>query len=397
MNTFDQKYETLRVEEMRQLQLERLQALLVRLKRNVRRYREILGDARVETLAGLATLPITRPDDLVNSFPYGMFALPLREVIRLHSITGPAGKQLVTGHTQNDLARWGRLVARQLVSAGVTANDVIQICLGSAAAGHAAGYVLGAQVIEASVIAEEPLHIDYQVAMLRNYRPTVLITTPSNARQLARLLDQSRLDPQSLHLRTVLLSRPVPDTERAALEAGLFAKVQCNFGIQEILDPGFCLECSEGRFHVNEDQFLVEIEQGELLVTTLGREAMPLLRYATQVRGQLCHEKCPCGRTGVMLMPGPRLDHRLCINEMPVYEPQLREVLARTRAAAQRVHLEYTDRAVIVSVEVTDQIFDDRMRTLESVGLEIQSEFLARLGLEAKVIFVSPTAAPESR
>ena len=393
MNIFDHKYETMPLDALRQLQLERLQALLVRLKRNVRRYRETMGDARVESLADLARLPITRPEDLLSSFPYGMFALPLREVIRLHSIPGPEGKQLVTGHTHNDLARWGRLVARQLVSAGVTANDVVQISLGSGAAGSAAGYVLGAQAIEASVIAEEPFHIDYQVAMLQNYRPTVLITTPTNAHDLARLLNARHLDPQSLHLRTVLLSRPVPAAERADLEAGLFAKVQCNFGLSEILDPGFCVECSEGRFHVHEDQFLIEVANGELLVTTLAREAMPLLRYATRVGCELVEGKCPCGRTSVAVKPGKRLDNQLCLREMPIYEQQIRNVLSQTRAAGQQVHLEYTARGVIVSVEVTDRIFDDRMRTLEAVGLEIQSEFLARLGLEAKVVFVSPATS----
>jgi len=178
MKIFDLKHETLRADELQQLQLERLQALLVRLKRNVRRYRELLGDARVESLDDLARLPVTQPDELVRSFPYGMFALPLREVIRLYSLVGPAGKQLVTGHTHNDLTHWGRLVARQLVASGMTANDVIQICLGSGLSRDTSGYALGAQLIEASVIAEDAFHLDFQLATLQNYRPTALITTP---------------------------------------------------------------------------------------------------------------------------------------------------------------------------------------------------------------------------
>jgi phenylacetate-CoA ligase len=209
MKLLDPKYETMPDDERHQLQLERLQALLVRLKRNVRRYREVIGDVGVESLADLARLPVTHPADLVGSFPYGMFALPLREVIRLHSSVGPRGRQLITGHTQNDLKHWGRLVARQLVATGVTANDVIQINLGNGSSSSFSGYVLGAQSIEASVIAEDPLHIDYQLAMLQNYRPTVLVTKPTNARQLVQQLNQRRIDPQSLHLRTVLLSRPV--------------------------------------------------------------------------------------------------------------------------------------------------------------------------------------------
>src|SRR5512136_2508311 len=177
MSTFDRRYEMMPRAELDQLQLERLQALLVRLKRNVRRYRERLADVRVVSLQDLARLPFTTPEDMVASFPYGMFAFPLREVIRLHSTVGPQGKPLVIGHTRNDLVQWGRLVARQLVASGVTANDVIQISVGSSVNAGASGYVLGAELIEASVIAEDPLHIDFQFAMVQNYRPTVFITT----------------------------------------------------------------------------------------------------------------------------------------------------------------------------------------------------------------------------
>jgi len=390
MSILDPKYETPPSEALQQLQLERLQALLVRLKRNVRRYRELVGDIRVESLADLSRLPVTQPEDLANSFPYGMFALPLREVIRLHSAVGPEGRQLITGHTQNDIKYWGRLVARQLVAAGVTANDVIQINLGDGSSSSFSGYVLGAQTIEASVIAEDPFHIDYQLAMLQNYRPTVLVTTPTNAREIATLLDQRRIDPQSLHLRSVLLSRPVTDTEQDQLQAGLFAQVQGNFGIAEVLDPGFCVQCAEGHFHVNEDQFLVELQGEELLVTTLAREATPLLRYATRIACSLRHGKCPCGRTNATLVPGRRLDQRVLINEMPLYQQQLREVLAHTAAAGHPAEFEITDHRVIISLSVSERIFDDLVRTLQSVQLEVESEFLARLGVEAVVRLVSP-------
>ena len=131
-------------------------------------------------MADLARLPFTTPEEMAESFPYGFFACPMREIIRLHTTLGPQGKPLVIGHTRNDLSQWGRLAARQLAASGVTANDVIQVCFGGGAYGSA-GYLFGAQVLEASVIAEEPAHADYQIAMLRNYRPTVLITTPTMA------------------------------------------------------------------------------------------------------------------------------------------------------------------------------------------------------------------------
>lgn len=149
MTLFAPRYETMPRAELEQLQLERLQALLVRLKRNVRRYREKLGGERVESLADLARLPLTTPEDMAESFPYGMFAFPLREVIRLHTTVGPGGRPLVIGHTRNDLVQWSRLVARQLSACGVTANDVVQICLGGGIYPGASGYLLGAELIEA--------------------------------------------------------------------------------------------------------------------------------------------------------------------------------------------------------------------------------------------------------
>jgi phenylacetate-CoA ligase len=389
MSVFDRRYEMMPRAELEQLQLERLQALIVRLKRNVRRYREKIGDTRVESLADLARLPFTTPEDMAESFPYGMFAFPMREIIRLHTTVGPQGKPLVIGHTRNDLAQWGRLVARQLVASGVTANDVIQMCFGGGVYGSA-GYLFGAQVVEASVIAEDPSHVDYQISILQNYRPTVLIITPANAVELMRAMDHRRLDPQSLHVRTVLLSRPVDKDTREKLAAGLFARVQCNFGLGEILNPGLCVECEAGHFHVNEDHFLAEVQDNELVLTTLSREALPLLRYRTRVRCQLLREKCSCGRVGAIMVPGPRLDHRLYVNESPLYEGQIAEVLARTRAAGQPFTVTVSERSIVVSIEISDDLFDDTVGFIESLTHEIESEFLARLGIEAEVRFVAP-------
>jgi phenylacetate-CoA ligase len=392
MTTFDHRYELMPRAELEQLQLERLQSLLVRLRRNVRRYREKLGDVRVESLADLQKLPFTTPEDLLAGFPFAMFAFPLREVIRLHSALGPEGKPLVIGHTRNDLAQWGRLVARQLAAAGVTANDVLQVSLGRADGAAAAGYVLGAECIEASVIAEDPLHIDHQFAMLQNYRPTVLISTPTSALELMRTMESRRLDPQSFHLRTVLLSRPVDDQAREQLAAGLCAAVHCNFGVGEILDPGLCVECEKGRYHLNEDQFLGEACDGELVVTTLAREAVPLLRYRTRIGAVMLPDRCPCGRTGVALQPGPRLDRRLRAGEISFYEAQIVETLAQTRAAGHRFQLEISDRQLLLAIEISESLFAKTLSSAENPKRQIELELLGRLGLPAEVRFVEPQA-----
>lgn len=392
MNVLDHRYELMPRAELEQLQLERLQALLARLKRHVRRYREKVAGLRVESVADLAQLPFTTPEEMAESFPYGLFACPMREIIRLHTTLGPQGKPLVIGHTRNDLTQWGRLVARQLVASGVTANDVIQVCFGGGAYGSA-GYLFGAAVVEASVIAEDPTHADYQIAMLQNYRPTVLITTPSIALELAQVIEQRRLDPQSLQLRTVLLSRPVEKQIREHLAAGLSARVQCNFGLGEILDPGLCVECEAGHFHVHEDQFLAEVHDGELVLTTLGREAMPLLRYRTRVRCELARGKCACGRSGVMIVPGPRLDGRLRVKETPFYESQIAGVLAHTKAAGQPFTVAASDRRIVVSIELSENLFADTVWVVESLKREIESDFLAKLDVEAEVRWINPKSA----
>ncbi len=392
MKLFDQRYETMAQPERAQFQLERLQALLVRLKRNVRRQREALGDCQIQSLEDISKLPFTTPEDFSQGFPYGMFALPLREVIRLCSLTGPQGAPLVAGHTRNDLTQWGRLVARQLVACGVTASDVIQLCLGGASP-SASGYQLGAEVVEASVIGEDPSHVDYQLAMLQNYRPTILVATPVHALELIGLIEQRRIDPQSLHLRSVLLSRPVDAEWRERIRAGLFAPVQCNFGVEEILDPGFCVECEAGHFHANEDQFLVEIVDGELVVTTLCREAMPLLRYRTRIACEAIPGKCACGRTGMMLAPGGRLDQRLRVNETPLYESQIAAVLAQSRASGHPFRLEVFDRHVAVAIQMSEPLFSDTIWPLERLRYELEADFAARLGVQVKVRFYGAVRA----
>jgi phenylacetate-CoA ligase len=392
MTVFEAKNEAMRQDLLEQVQLERMQALLARLRRNVRRYRELLGEAPVTSLADVRHLPFTTPEDLTDAFPYGMFALPLREVKRLHSTMGPAGRPLVLGYTANDLRYWGRLAARQLVSAGVTPNDVVQIGFDSGVFEQSFGYLTAAEQIGAPVVPQDPVHIEYQLEVLRNYRTTVLVTTPANALELVSLLAGRRIDPQSLHLRNVLLSRPIEARLRNEIGVGLFAGVRCTFGIPEIMDPGLCVECEYGHLHANEDHFYVEIDNGELVLTTLCREAMPLLRYRTRVACTATRKECACGRTGMVLAPGRRLDSRLLVNETPVYEAQIAQVLAKTRAAGQPFRLDITERGVSVDIAVSQQCFGDEMRVLANLRIDIEAEFMARLGIQAKVHFVSALA-----
>jgi len=388
MSIFDRNSETMPRATLEQLQLERLQALLARLKRNVRRYRERIADLRLESLADLAKFPFTTPEDVADSFPYGLFSFPLREIIRLHSIMGPKGSTLVVGHTRNDLVHWGRLAARQFAASGMTPNDVVQVALSGGLYRGALGYALGAEQIEASVIEEEPHCIEAQLNLLENYRPTVLVTTPTNALALMNAMAHHRKDPQSFHLRTVFLSRPVAGELWNEIRAGLQVNVSCNFGIDEILDPGFSVQCEAGRFHVNEDQFLVEVEDGELIVTTLAREAMPLLRYRTRLACETPREKCSCGRTGTVIMPKGRLDNRFRVGETPLYEEQIAQVLRSHLKEEHPYNHTVAGDKLVVSIQMTPAIFSDMIWQLEDFRRRMVTDFLDRLGVVAEVRFV---------
>jgi phenylacetate-CoA ligase len=171
--------------------------------------------------------------------------------------------------------------------------------------------------------------------------------------------------------------------------------VRCNFGLGEILDPGLCIECEAGLFHIHEDQFLAEVCDGELVITTLAREAMPLLRYRTRVAAELCRDKCACGRTGVLIQPGPRLDRRYRIKETMFYEAQVADVLAHTRAAGHRFQLEASERQLRVAIEISQTLFAGAISNVQDPKRDIESELLARLGLEAEVRFVEPQITPK--
>ncbi len=394
METFEPRWENLPRRDLEQVQIERLQALIARLKRSVRHYRDRLGDVRVADLAALRELPLTGPEDLAAAFPYGMLALPLREVMRIQATVGPGGAQLVSGYTRNDLAQWGRLVARQYAAAAIAAHDVIQVAVDGGALPGAHGYALGAERLAASVVAEDPYRVEHQLELLRNYRATVLVTTPTRAAALAALIAAEGVDPHSLSLQTILLSRPVAETGREALKRALFVEVRNGFGVPEVTDPGLCVECAEGRLHVNEDHFLAEDVDGELVLTTLCREAMPLLRYRTRLGAALSRDTCPCGRTGVTLLPRPRLDDRRLVGERWIDRAQVANLLDRTPLRGHETEIALTADSVVVTARLTSELFQDTVRTLEALQASVAARFLAELGIVCELRFSDRRPCP---
>jgi len=412
MPIFDAKNETLSREIMEQLQLERLQAMLNRVQRNVSWYRRALAEVGiglgdVQSLDDLRCLPLTTGQTLAQGYPYSMFAVPMREVIRLHSVAGPDGRTLVMGHTRNDVTHWARLAARTLSAAGVSETDVVQICFGQGFFVVAMGFQYGAELLGASVIPTPVRGVDEQIQVLRDYRATVLVSTPTHARLLVTGLQEREIEPQSLHLRTCILSRPMPGQQwREQIEQGLFAKVFASFSVPEIFAPGIAAECRETEgLHINEDQVIAEVlqpdraepvpegQRGELVLTTLTREAFPLLRYRTGYLTAVWRCPCSCGRTGMMLQPIlGRTDNRVLVNEVPVYPVQVERVLAEAEHATPHFRLNLRDddpgQVLEVQVGVDEQIFADEMRVMDKTRSEIESALAAQLGTRVAVRLV---------
>src|SRR5512137_746366 len=294
-NIWDQSHECMPREELEQLQLERLQAALNRAYKNVTCYRRRFDELGivpedVQSLTDLRRLPFTIKDDLRLNYPYGMFAVPLREVVRIHSSSGTTGKPTVVGYTRNDLKTWSNLVARFMTAVGVTHDDVVQIAFGYGMFTGAFGLHYGAETIGASVIPMGAGNTEKQIMIMQDYKTTVLVGTPSYAITIADKMEKMGVDPKALSLKVGLFGgEPWSEAMRREIEGRLCLIATDNYGLSEIIGPGVAGECiHKDGMHIFEDSFLPEIIDpdtgtvlppgsiGELVLTTLNKEALPL-------------------------------------------------------------------------------------------------------------------------
>ena len=306
--------------DVEQLQLERLEATLNRVQRSVpfyqRRFAEAGFDAEdLRSLADLRRLPFTTKQDLRDNHPYGLFAVPLRDVVRVHASSGTTGLATAVGYTRNDLKHWSDLAARVLTAGGVGKDDVVQVAFDYGLFTGAFGFHQGAERLGASVIPVSSASARRQVEILRDYRSTALVCTPGHALALADAAEAAGIRPGQLSLRSGLFgAEPWSEAVRADLQARLKLVATDNYGLSETGGPGLAGECTERRgMHVAEDHFLVEVVDpetlapvpdgtvGELVVTTLTREAQPVIRFRTRDLTSLTRAPCPCGRTHARL------------------------------------------------------------------------------------------------
>lgn len=401
-------------DELRQLQLERLQATLNRVYRNVsfhrRRFQEI--DFRPEDdlteLKDLERLPFTTSQNVSDSYPYDMFAVPLREVVRVHSSSGTMENPRVVGYTRQDLRTWGGLVARILASGGVTQDDVIQVLFAYGLPTGGLGIHYGAERIGASVLPTSVGRTERQIKIMQDFRTTVLASTPSYSLVIADRMADMKFDAKKLSLKyCICAGEPWTEDMRREIEERLFVKATDNYGISEVMGPGVAGECLEEQdgMHLQEDHFYVEIidpvsekilgpdEEGELVITTLTKEAFPVIRYRTGDVSRIIEKPCSCGRTFRKISRiRKRCDSVVVIKGTNIIPRRIGDILEQVRGerpAYQIVALrERHQDQLEIRVEISERFFYDKMREQRDLVDMMRKKVTNFIGITPRITLV---------
>ena len=399
-------------EDLEQLQLERLQSTLYRVGTHVPFYKKKFDELKfnyddVRSLDDLRRLPFTIKQDLRDNYPYGLFAVPLRDVVRVHSSSGTSGQATVVGYTRNDIKTWSNLVARVITAAGVTKNDVIQIAFGYGLFTGGFGLHYGAELVGTSVIPISSGNTKRQIQIMKDFKTTALVCTPSYALVMADTMMEMGINPNGLSLRYGLFGgEPWSEGMRREINEKLGIIATDNYGLSEVMGPGVsgeCLECNG--LHINEDHFLLEIldpntlepvpegEVGELVITTLTKEAFPMIRYRTRDLTRFIPGPCACGRTmRRMQRVMGRTDDMLIIKGVNVFPMQIEKVLFEVEGIEPHYQIivdreNHADRLTVL-VEVMESIFFDEMKKQRMVIDRIKSRLASALGLQVEVKLV---------
>ena len=404
--------------EIEALQLKRLKETVEREYAKVPIYRERMDSTGVrpediKTLDDIRRLPFTVKQDLRDTYPYGMFAVDMKDVVRLHASSGTTGKQIVVGYTANDLSVWANLIARQLTAAGIGKEDFMQVAFGYGLFTGGLGLHDGAQLVGTTVIPISTGNTARQLTVLKDFGATAICCTPSYAMYLAESAEAAGIV-GDLKLRAGIFgAEPWTEEMRRQIEAKLHIKAYDIYGLTEVMGPGVSYECScQKGMHVNEDHFIVEIidpdtcepvpdgEYGEIVYTSLTKEAFPVIRYRTRDIGMITREPCACGRTFArMSKPRGRTDDMLIIRGVNVFPSQIETVL---------INLGYSPNYQIivdrvnnldtfeVRVEISDENFDDSVAALAAREKKITEAMRSLLGIGPKITLVNPRSIARS-
>lgn len=417
---WNKSYECMPREKLQELQLERLKRMVNRIYHDVPFYRNKFQEKGlmpedVKSLEDLQNLPFTTKVDLRDNYPYGLFTVPLEQIVRIHASSGTTGKPTVVGYTRNDISMWSELMARCLVAAGAGAHSVIQNAYGYGLFTGGLGVHYGAERLGASIIPISGGNTAKQIMIMQDFGSTVLTCTPSYAIYLSEVLAESGIDPASLKIRVGIFgAEPWSENIRKEIEKKLKIKAFDIYGLSEIMGPGVAIECEcQDGLHVWEDHFIPEIidpvtlkvlpygEQGELVITTITKEGIPILRYRTRDITTIKPEPCACGRTHLRIsrLQG-RTDDMLIIRGVNVFPTQIESVLLEIGEVEPHYQLVVRRDGSLdtleIKVELSEALFSDRISNLENLEKRIRDRIQSTIGVNAKVALVEPKSLPRS-
>ena len=412
---YDVEYETMPREALEAIQLRRLRTTLERVCATVPFYRERMAAAGIaprdiQRLEDIRHIPFTTKQDLRDNYPFGMFAVPMDTVVRIHASSGTTGQPTVVGYTARDVNTWATLMARALVAGGASANDIIHNAYGYGLFTGGLGVHYGAEKLGASVIPVSGGNTKRQILIMRDFKPTVITATPSYTLHLAEVAEEMGVSFKDLSFKFGIFgAEPWSENMRQEIERKLNLTAVDIYGLSEVIGPGVAIECHEAKkgLHIFEDHFLPEIidpatgevlqpgQTGELVFTSLTKEAFPVIRYRTRDITSLNPEPCICGRTHVrMNRVSGRSDDMLIIHGVNVFPAQIEAVIAGSGLAAPHYRivldrLGHMDQATIM-LEAPESFCTDSIkqsqRMIENVRIRLQTE----LGVPFEVRLVEP-------
>lgn len=412
---WDEEFETMPREALESLQAYRLRKTAERVYATVPFYKESFDRAKfhpsqIKSVDDLRRLPFTHKEDLRDNYPFDLFTLPLHEVVRIHASSGTTGKPTVVGYTRRDIETWSTLMARTLSCAGVQKGDVVQNAYGYGLFTGGLGFHYGSEKLGATVIPISGGNTKRQIMLMEDFGSTVLTCTPSYALTIAEAMDEMQVTKDRLKLRIGIFgAEPWSQNMRLQVENKLGIDAVDIYGLSEVIGPGVSVECIEAKngLHIFEDHFIPEVidpvtgdtlpygEEGELVFTTVTKEAFPVIRYRTRDITRLNQEPCRCGRTHLRMerITG-RTDDMLIIRGINLFPSQIESLLMNINGLEPHYQIvvkrEGTLDTMEVRIEVNESVFSDEIKNLEALEKKIENECKESLGVAAQIKLVEP-------